>query len=119
MEPVHKDIFYPIFTKIRGKQRVEFKAYLNIKNVNNAFSREYISCQRFNQLMDFVKSIDNQDFSSVKEYIESDWPQQMMWLCRLNTHMNSMEYVSDVQNKARIMEHQKVMYSTVHNNKNN
>jgi len=112
MQPVHKDIFYPIFTEIIGSKRQELKEFMNVKNVNSCFMRDYISSQRFEQLQHFVKLDKSNDFSSVKEYVVDNMHSQI-WLCKLNSHMNTSEFITDAKNKARIIEEQKLIYKIV------
>lgn len=112
MGPVHKNTFYPIFTEIRGHQREKLKEFMNVKNINSCFMRDYISSQRFEQLQNFVKlEIDN-GFSSIKEYVVDNLHSQV-WLYKLNSYMHTSEHITDVKNKDRIIEQQKLIYKTV------
>ena len=112
MAPVHKDIFYPIFTEIRGHQREKLKSFMNVKNINSCFMRDYISSQRFEQLQNFVKIEMDNGFSSIKEYVVDNLHSQV-WLYKLNVHMNSSEFITDVKNKGRIIDQQMLIYKTV------
>ena len=116
MEPVHKDIFYPIFNKIRGLQRIELGKLLNLKNVRNSFAFDYISHKRFEQLKEFYELINENGFSTIKEYVQHDTLQQRMYLNRLNNLINSSEFVTNHKKQYAILKEQKLIYTTVNQN---
>lgn len=120
MEPVHKDIFYPMFNRLTAFERTKLKEFLNVKNLVKSFSLDYISYERFEKLDNFIQISQNNGFSSIKEYIEYDAVQQIIYLQKLNEYMISKEFTSIKKklNKNKIIEQQKLIYKTVKENEN-
>lgn len=88
---VAKEKFIPILSKIGYKQRKKLSTFLNIKNVSDAFSGNFITEKRYEQLLEFMDLQRMTNFSFVGSVVENDNDQKAHFLKELNNLFNSKE----------------------------
>ena len=117
---VAKEKFIPILSKIGYKTRKKLSTFLNIKNVSDAFSGNFITDERFEQLLEFMELQKVTNFSFVGSVVENDDAQKSHFLRELNNLFNSSDMKDYDQNKQGLLLQEQIrMYKDINNNKYN
>lgn len=117
---VSKEKFIPILSKIGYKTRKKLSTFLNVKNISDAFSGNFITEERYEQLLEFMELQKITNFSFVGSVVENDDDQKSHFLRELNNLFNSGEMQSyDHGKQGLLLQEQIRMYKDLNNNKYN
>lgn len=117
---VAKEKFIPILSKIGYKTRKKLSTFLNVKNVSDAFSGNFITDERYEQLLEFMELQKVTNFSFIGSVVENDDDQKKHFLMELTKLFDSDEMQGyDHGKQGLLLQEQVRMYKDINNNKYN
>lgn len=117
---IDKEKFIPILAKIGYRTRKKLSTFLNVKNISDAFSGNYVTDERFEQLLEFIELQKVTNFSFVGSVVENDDEQKKHFLRELNNLFNSKDMQNyDHGKQCLLLQEQIRMYKDLNVNKYN